>query len=1567
MTQFHWKSQISDVFSNSADWNPTGVPASGDDAILDAAGSTAYTVTANTSETVTSIQTASTATLAITGGTFTASAGAGTGANAGAISVGNNTAFSVDGTLSNGGTISLNSVGNGTDFLIGATGATLTGAGKVTLSDNGNNFILGAAASDTLTNVNNTISGAGQLGDGQMTLVNEASGVIDASAANNALVLETSGETVTNAGTIEATGAAGLSLTSTTVNSSTGGVIQAVGSTVRLASADLMGGALKSSGGGAIGTSDRGTLLDGTNSHAVTNTADLVVNNNTSLSIQGSIVNSSTGGGINMASVGNGTDLVVTASGATLSGGGKVTLSDNGNNFIVAAGAGDVLTNVDNTIQGAGQIGGGPLRFINDKSGVVDATAANNALVIDSFGQWFTNGGLVEATGTAGLTIVSTTMSNAFGVIQAVGSTVRMTSADILGGSLKSSSGGVITTTDRGTLLDGTSTHAITNQANFVVANNTSLNIQGSITSNSGGLITLASVGNATQLVTSINNATLAAGTVAMSDNTNNFVMGTLYGPLGSQHVSTLVNDGTISGAGNIGANLLLTNNGVIDATLTNGIAIKTGNTAVAGSNVVTNNGTIESTNPGALTAVGGVVTTSITIDNNASTGVIEANGAHTHINLHSTTIVGGTLITLAGGAIESLDRGSLLDGTASGNPINNQGAVRVLNNTSLSIQGTINNTGSFALQSVGNGTDLVITAVGALLTGAGVVTLSDNGNNFIVGDTAASTLTNVNNTISGGGQLGDGELTLVNQASGVIDANTASNALVLNTGSVAVTNAGLIEATGTAGLNITGTAVNDSSGGVIQAANSVVRLTSADLIGGTLKTSSSGAFVTQDRGSLLDGTTSTVNNQGVMDVSNNTSLSIQGTINNTGSINLQSVGNGTDLVVTASNATLTGGGVVVLSDNGNNFIVGSAAASTLTNVNNTISGAGQLGDGQLTLVNQASGIIDANAASNALVIDTGTVAVTNAGLIEATGAGGLNITSTTVNNGTAGVIQAVGSVVRLTTADIAGGTLKTSGGGDFATQDRGSLLDGTTNILNNTGTVNVSNNTSLSLQGAIHNSGSINLQSVGNGTDLVVTASNATLSYAGKVNLSDNGNNFIVAGTAGAKLTNYSDTISGAGQIGGGPLVLVNDALGVIDASATNNALVLSTGADAITNSGLIEATGAGGLNISGCEVNDSSGGTIQAVGSVVRLGTADLFGGTLKTSSGGDFATQDQGSLFDGTSSTVNNQGVVNVSNNTSLSLQGTINNTGSINLQSVGNGTDLVITASNATLTGGGSISLSDNGNNFIVGATAASKLTLSNGAISGAGQLGDGQMTLAIGASGSVNATGNNALVVNTGANAITNAGLMEASGAGGMSVQSAVTNTGVLEANGGVLDVTQAVTGAGTGTIVSGTLEFGSSFTENVTFTGTSGTLDLAQSQGYAGSVTGFAQAGGTFIDLRDISFVSSGEATFSGTTTSGTLKVTDGTRTANITLIGNYTGSAFVAQSDGHGGTLVHDPSIASLENATVHSLDSGLAVHASAIEAASVHPEAAETAGMSLDWSYHTLGALHAHGFELA
>ncbi|HXV01657.1 MAG TPA: hypothetical protein VG166_14280 [Caulobacteraceae bacterium] len=158
-------------------------------------------------------------------------------------------------------------------------------------------------------------------------------------------------------------------------------------------------------------------------------------------------------------------------------------------------------------------------------------------------------------------------------------------------------------------------------------------------------------------------------------------------------------------------------------------------------------------------------------------------------------------------------------------------------------------------------------------------------------------------------------------------------------------------------------------------------------------------------------------------------------------------------------------------------------------------------------------------------------------------------------------------------------------------------------------------------------------------------------------------------------------------------------------------------------------------------------------------------------------------------------------------------------------------------------------------------------------------------------------------VNGGAS-LTNAGRLWARGsAGGMTVTGALTNDGILVVSGATLTVTGAVTGTGVAHIIDGVMSFGSSFDENVRFHKATpgGELILAQSQTYHSKIYNFAAGSGEKLDLKDIGFVSAGEATYAN----GILTVTDGSHTATIELAGNHNGVTFTAASDGSGGTII--------------------------------------------------------------
>ena len=388
--------------------------------------------------------------------------------------------------------------------------------------------------------------------------------------------------------------------------------------------------------------------------------------------------------------------------------------------------------------------------------------------------------------------------------------------------------------------------------------------------------------------------------------------------------------------------------------------------------------------------------------------------------------------------------------------------------------------------------------------------------------------------------------------------------------------------------------------------------------------------------------------NRGTVAVGDGSTLQISGTFNNTGKIELLADSTQNDfagLNIGFSGATLKGGGTILMSDatGTGNFIGGGgrSGGGTLVNLDNTIVGSGQISVGRL--VNHA--------------------------LIEAKGSAGLVIASTTVDDSGGGTIEAAdGSQVLLgnsaarffsnalvsnavaiagITTSIIGGTLKTLGSGIIAIPDGNTVdLQGTINVLGK-----------LALQSTGTNDpGRLALQSTGDLTTIVMgplagtAPSSVTLQGPGSITLSDSNNNFITGGgalttgigalpmaVAAASMAvrapstgpdapstgpgaptqfvtfNNGVTISGAGTIGGGNLILNNQKNGLIDATGTNP-LIIDTGANAVVNSGTLQADISSTLFIASAVKNSgvlkSNGGLIMTSGPVTGSGSGSIVG---------------------------------------------------------------------------------------------------------------------------------------------------------------------------------------------------------------------------------------------------------------------------------------------------------------------------------------------------------------------
>ncbi|MGW8461486.1 beta strand repeat-containing protein [Pseudomonas sp. CLCA07] len=314
----------------------------------------------------------------------------------------------------------------------------------------------------------------------------------------------------------------------------------------------------------------------------------------------------------------------------------------------------------------------------------------------------------------------------------------------------------------------------------------------------------------------------------------------------------------------------------------------------------------------------------------------------------------------------------------------------------------------------------------------------------------------------------------------------------------------------------------------------------------------------------------------------------------------------------------------------------------------------------------------------------------------------------------------------------------------------------------------------------------------------------------------------------------------------------------------------------------------------------NDASGNAVLSISADQTI-----------TINGVDAAALSGANLLFDVNPVTTNTGTITIADGAIMPFGGSIDNSGTIALGSTGSGTDLEILFRGATLTGGGQVVLSDSAQNVIFGGSTDTVLTNADNTISGAGQLGAGQMMLVN--SGLVLASGVNALVIDTGSSAVTNSGVLQASGSGGLVIESALVNSGSLWANDGNIIIHGDASGAGSATISgSAILEFGAASDQHVTFdSGAAGTLKLDVSAAFSGSVSGFA-AGDT-LDFGDIAFGSNTQITYAAndTGTGGMLSVSDGAHVTQVALNGQYAAAGLQANAEGSGSELAYDAAAA--------------------------------------------------------
>ena len=541
--------------------------------------------------------------------------------------------------------------------------------------------------------------------------------------------------------------------------------------------------------------------------------------------------------------------------------------------------------------------------------------------------------------------------------------------------------------------------------------------------------------------------------------------------------------------------------------------------------------------------------------------------------------------------------------------------------------------------------------------------------------------------------------------------------------------------------------------------------------------------------------TTGFLTNAGTITANNFSDLVFVNTVDNSGLITIAdtTAASTTDIEL-RSDVDLIGGGTIVLSgaDAGINDVSGT---QTLSIVDQLIRGEGNLGQGTITVINQAGNVIDADVNGGTLTMDgvasSGNPAITNAGTLQASNGGTLALPGfgADVLDNTGGTIQALaGSIVLFNSGgSVENGVIQSVGTGEvrIADNEEASFFDVTFNGDN----IVAGNNTDFGVGGTITNTGTITIADTlaAGQSDLEVQVGGATLTGGGTIVLSG-----VQAGvndsTATQTLTIADQTIRGEGNLGRGTITIIHQAGNVIDADVNGGTLtmdgVASSGNPAITNAGTLQASNGGTLALPGfgADVLDNTGGTIQALaGSIVLFNSGgSVENGVIQSVGTGEvrIADNEEASFFD---VTFNGDNIV-AGNNTDFGVGGTITNTGTITIADTlaAGQSDLEVQVGGATLTGGGTIVLSGTqaGVNDITGTQT---LTIADQTIRGEGNLGQGTIVIDNQAGGLIHADVNASTLAINGFGNITNAGELRATNGATLSTAKGFTNDGTITA------------------------------------------------------------------------------------------------------------------------------------------------------------------------------------------
>ena len=694
----------------------------------------------------------------------------------------NGDALIIKDVIQNEGQISMEAAGYWPTLYV-AGAASIQGAGVLTFTDDFRNTIRGVNPMDRLTNpAGNTLrlqGGRCGLGNNGLCISNLGDLVADATLA--LIVDPTDGGDLTNTGTLKAMNGGVLQLAAGSYLNAGGMIVAADNSRVELqSSANVQGGTLSTQGNGLI-LGHYGWL------RGVTNEGTIRIPSSGGLHLAESFTNE---GRLELDSVDWWLDLYLYDT-VRMEGSGLISLGADSRNMIRGTGsAGRLLNPAGSTLRiqgGRGNLGSNSLRLTNEGTLVADA---NLLLAIDpSDDADVINTGTIRAENGARLQLIYGSYDNTGGTIVAGhGSTIDLTSGANI-------SNGVLTSEGSGAIAGGWGQiRQLTNMGTLRLADSR-LYIKDVIVNE--GVISLDSAGGWTELYLNGPASLAGSGVMTLSSVGNNVVVG-----VSSGDVLTVPAGETLrvrGGRGNLGGNRMgLVNAGSLNADATALLTLD-----VSDDGGLTNTGLLQATNGSVLRLESGPI-------NNAGGQIVAGHDSVIELGA-APAVTGGTLNTVGTGQIRGVG-GTLKN-------LTNAGQLVVPDGNKLSIEGTLANSGTLAMNSAGGWTDLrIISSV--QLAGGGSTVLSNDAHNRVYAETSAAQLTvAAGHTLRGAGTVGYSDMGIVNDGTILADQPLQ---LGLDASDAGFFNHGLLRATGAAGLGIwPGPFTND--GTVEAAAGSIV------------------------------------------------------------------------------------------------------------------------------------------------------------------------------------------------------------------------------------------------------------------------------------------------------------------------------------------------------------------------------------------------------------------------------------------------------------------------------------------------------------------------------------------------------------------------------------------------------------------------------------------------------------------------------------------------------------------------------------------------------------------------